>query len=93
MQIRKTDLNHKEIIDKLRQIPNLSVFSTHTIGKGFPDIVIGYKDKNYLVEIKSKKNTIKENTLTPAEMKFFLDWKGQYFIAYSFEQVLNMLNI
>ena len=41
---------------QIRQIPLASVFSTHEIGKGFPDIVVGYRGINYLFEIKDENN-------------------------------------
>ena len=90
--IRKTDNNHKRIIDNCRKIPQLSVFSTHTIGKGFPDIVIGYKGKNYLIEIKDGDKPKSQTKLTEDEIKFHDKWKGQICIVYSFDDILNILN-
>ena len=91
MVIRKTDANHKEIMEQCRQIPNLSVFSTHTIGKGFPDIVVGYKGKNYLFEIKNKKKTKSQKKLTPDEEKFHFTWNGQINIVESIFDIINLI--
>jgi hypothetical protein len=63
--IKRADSNQKEIMDMCRKIPALSVFSTHTIGKGFPDIVIGFKGINYLIEIKDGSKFI-PSTLDPS---------------------------
>lgn len=79
-------------MDRCRQIPALSIFTTHTIGKGFPDIVIGYRGKNYLIEIKDGNKTKSQTKLTPEESKFHLHWKGQVNVAYSFEDILNIIN-
>lgn len=92
MLIRKTDTNHKEIINKCRQVPALSVFSTHTLGKGFPDIVIGYKGKNYLFEIKDGNKTKSQVKLTEDESIFHRNWRGQVTIVYSFEDILQVIN-
>lgn len=89
--IRKTDSNHKRIIDNCRKIPQLSVYSTHTLGKGFPDIVIGYKGKNYLIEIKDGDKPKSQTKLTEDEIKFHDQWKGQVCIVYSFDDILNIL--
>lgn len=90
--IRKTDANQKDIMDKLRLIPHLSVFSTHIIGKGFPDIIIGYKGKNYMVEIKDGAKWKSQQKLTTDELLFHMKWKGQICTCNSFEQVWELLN-
>jgi hypothetical protein len=89
--IKRTDSNHAEIIKALRKIPNLSVFSTHEVGKGFPDIVIGYKGINYLIEIKDGNKPPSARKLTDSEVKFHNDWKGQIKIVNNLDEVLNLL--
>jgi len=89
--IRKTDSNHKEIMNQLRKIPNISVFSTHTIGKGFSDIVVGYKGLNYLIEIKDGKKSKSQKKLTEAEIKFHFDWYGQISIAENIDDILKII--
>ena len=91
--IKRTDRNHKQIIDQLRKIPGISVFSTHTIGKGFPDIVVGYKDQNYLFEIKDELKPASQKKLTLAEICFQMNWKGQYDIVENFTQILSIIKI
>ena len=91
--IRKTDANHKMIIDQLRKIPGISVFSTHTIGKGFPDIVVGYKQKNYLFEIKDGAKVKSAQKLTEDEIKFHTKWTGQISIITTFEEALNYMDV
>lgn len=89
--IKRTDANHKHIIDQLRKIPNLSVFSTHTIGKGFPDIVVGFNNKNYLIEIKDGDKFKSQKKLTAAEVKFHFDWYGQVSICESVTDILKVI--
>lgn len=89
--IKRTDSNHAEIIKALRKIPNLSVFSTHEVGNGFPDIVIGYKGINYLIEIKDGNKPPSARKLTDAELKFHNDWRGQIKIITNLDEVLNLL--
>ena len=89
--IKRTDSNHAEIIKALRKIPNMSVFSTHEVGKGFPDIVIGYKGINYLIEIKDGNKPPSARKLTDSEVKFHNDWKGQIKIVNNLDEVLNLL--
>jgi hypothetical protein len=89
--IKRTDRNHSEIINALRKIPNLSVFSTHEVGKGFPDIVVGYKGVNYLIEIKDGNKPPSARKLTDAELQFHSNWRGQIKIVNNLDEVLNLL--
>ncbi len=91
LMIKRTDRNHAEIINALRKIPNLSVFSTHEVGKGFPDIVVGYKGINYLIEIKDGNKPPSARKLTPDEVKFHSNWRGQIKIVNNLDEVLNLL--
>jgi hypothetical protein len=50
-----------------------SIWHTHTIGRGGPDIVIGYCGINVLAEIKRDER----EPLTPAEVKFHAAWRGR----------------
>ena len=80
-RIRKVDLNQQEIVRDLRAL-GYSVRHTHTIGKGFPDIVIGRHGRNLLVEIKRK-----GEPLTADERDFFAEWRGVAFIGHDAEEV------
>ena len=91
--IRKTDNNHKEILDQCRKIPQLTAFSTHTIGKGFPDIVVGYKGLNYLFEIKDPLKPKSARKLTQHESSFFCNWKGQVNVIHTIEDIIEILQI
>lgn len=90
--IKRTDANQKDIMDKLRCIPNLSVISTHTIGKGFPDIIVGYKGKNFMIEIKDGNKPPSRRKLTSDELVFKMKWKGQIDVCNSFEDVFELIN-
>lgn len=79
-------------MEQVRQIPHISIFSTHTLGKGFPDIVVGYKGKNYLFEIKNDELRKSQTKLTPDEKKFHSDWQGQVNIIYSIHDLIKILN-
>jgi Holliday junction resolvase len=71
MRAKKTDKNHREIVDAFRKL-GCSVFDTSAIGRGFPDILVGKALKTVLVEIKSSDKA----TFTNYQKEFMLDWKG-----------------
>ena len=91
--IKKVDANQKELMTKLRLITGITVATTHTIGKGFPDIVIGYKGINYLVEIKDGTKPPSQRKLTKDEVSFHSNWTGQVQICNNFYEILKMLHI
>lgn len=84
--IARIDKNQNEIVQALRKI-GASVISTAPLGNGFCDIVVGYRGKNYLFEIKSSTKA----KLTHHEEKFKNTWSGQYSIIYSFDDALKII--
>jgi hypothetical protein len=89
--IKRTDANQKDIVEMVRKLPGASITSTHTIGKGFPDLVIGYKGINYLIELKDGNKPKSQKKLTPDEVEFHLKWNGQIAICENFEDILKIL--
>ena len=71
----RVDGNQTHIVGILRKL-GATVAHTHMIGQGFPDIVVGHKGLNYLVEIKDPRMPPSRRKLTPDEQKFFDEWCG-----------------
>lgn len=72
----KIDANQNEIVKQLRD-KNISVGILSSVGNGFPDLVIGYKGKNYLIELKDGEKCESQKRLTILEALFFKSWRGQ----------------
>jgi len=68
---KRVDLNHTEIVNKFREL-GASVFDLSAVGRGCPDIMVGYNGQTVLVEIKSGE----KKKYTEAQLKFMADWKG-----------------
>ena len=86
----KVDANQKEIVQALRKV-GASVYPTHMVGKGFPDIVVGYKGINYLLEIKDGAKPPSKQRLTPDEVGFFEMWNGTVHIVNSIDSAINIV--
>lgn len=86
----KVDDNQKEITAALRKL-GCSVQILSQIGKGCPDILIGYKGRNYLVEIKDGKKVPSARKLTPDEKDWHEAWQGQICIIESLQDISNMV--
>ena len=69
---KRVDANQPEIVAALRKC-GATVQHLHELGKGCPDIVVGFRGRNYLLEIKSS-GTAK---MTPLEAWWHDGWKGQ----------------
>jgi len=68
---KRVDLNHTEIVNKFREL-GASVFDLSAVGRGCPDIMVGYNGQTVLVEIKSGE----KKKFTEAQLKFMSEWKG-----------------
>lgn len=91
MKAKRIDSNQKEIVKAFRDL-GCSVFITSMVGKGFPDIVVGLRGKNYLVEIKDGRKCKSAQLLTASEETFMRNWKGQYYIINDLDEVTWFLN-
>ena len=85
----KKDVNQDEIVETLRGL-GYSVCITHMLGDGFPDIVVGKHDQNWLFEIKNPEYKWK---LTPKEEMFFSSWLGQVDTIESAEDALKIIGV
>ena len=83
---KRRDANHAEIRDAFRSL-GASVADTADLGSGFPDLVVGWRGYNYLVEVKTR-----TGKLTPDEVKFFDNWKGQTVIVGTVDDAHRLLD-
>ena len=86
----RTDGNQQQLVKELRDI-GCSVAVTSMLGKGFPDIVVGYRGKNYLIEIKDPDKPPSQRKLTPDEVKFQESWRGQYAVIHNLDEFMGLL--
>jgi len=93
MRPRKTDKNQASIVRALNQIPGVSVADTHSLGKGFPDICIGHKGRNFLIELKNPSQPRSAQQLTDAENRFHRAWQGRILTVTTLDEILKTLDI
>lgn len=68
---KKADRNQPAIVALMKEV-GATVQHTHHLGQGFPDLVVGYQGRTYLVEIKTE-----DGDLTPREAEWHEWWKGE----------------
>ena len=71
----KIDCNQKEIVDALRKI-GASVQSLASVGFGCPDLLIGFRNETFLIEVKKPSKTPSERFLNEAQVKWHTTWRG-----------------
>jgi hypothetical protein len=87
----RVDSNQSEIVDDLRRIPGCTVAILSAVGGGLPDILIGYRGANFLVEIKDPSKPKADQELTDDQKKFHAEWKGQVLKAFSFMDIVKFM--
>jgi hypothetical protein len=88
---KRTDSNQKEIVSTLRKCC-ADVLVLSDVGKGCPDLLMGYRGKNILIEVKDGKKPPSKRVLTPDEQKFHDVWRGQVCIVKSVDEALELLS-
>jgi len=85
MTARRTDSNQAEIVAALRHV-GASVQDLHEVGKGCPDILVGYRGRNYLIEIKAP-----GGRLNKREREWHDRWDGLVFTVWTIEGALDII--
>lgn len=76
----KVDDNQAEIVAAFRRM-GCSVAITSAVGDGFPDLVVGYRRHNLLVEVKDGSKPPSKQRLTDDQMKFHGNWRGPVYVV------------
>lgn len=92
MRARKIDDNQTLIVKQLRRC-GVSVAVTSMVGKGFPDLIVGVRGKNYLIELKDGSKIPSKKKLTPDEKEFHDAWRGQVNKAESFDEIATIIGL
>lgn len=71
----KVDANHEEIVNALRS-HGATVQSLAAIGKGCPDLLVGYKGHTLLIEVKDGSKPPSGRRLTEDQQKWMCQWTG-----------------
>lgn len=83
----RVDANQKAIVDDLR-LMGASVEHLHRVGGGCPDILVGYNDHNYLMEIK-----VDGGKLNGKQEQWHNRWKGQKAVVRNINEALQVLGV
>lgn len=86
----KIDTNQPAIVRALRQV-GASVQILSAVGRGCPDIAVGFRGCNYLLELKDGDKVPSKRKLTPDEIEWHDAWHGQVAIVESIDDALRAI--
>lgn len=86
----RVDGNQVEIVTLFRSM-GCSVQHLHVVGKGCPDILVGHKGLNLLIEIKDGALPSSAQRLTKGELDWHNAWQGQVCIIKNKTDVIDLI--
>lgn len=92
MIAKRVDDNQAKLVKQIRRL-GITVVHLHTIGKGCPDLLLGYRNKNFLIELKDSLKTPSQKKLTHDEQEFFDTWKGQVSKCETIDDILKVIGL
>lgn len=79
----RTDANQSDVVTALRYY-GATVQPTSMVGDGVPDLLVGVGGRTFLIEVKDGSKPSAARKLTPAQEKWFSEWRGEpVFVAES----------
>lgn len=89
----RVDDNHNDIKDALLSVPGVTVADTAGAGNGFPDMVVGFRGANYLIEVKDGSKIPSKQKLTPLQVGFHAIWQGQVAVVTNEAEALAVIGV
>jgi len=73
----KIDANQEAVVSALRAA-GASVQSLAAVGDGVPDLLVGFQEQTYLIEVKDGQKPPSKRKLTEDQVKWHENWKGGF---------------
>lgn len=85
----KIDRNQPEIVEIFERY-GFSVQRAQAMGSGFPDLILGYGGRNYLVEVKDWQKKPSERKLNDLQREWHAAWKGQVCVVEAIDDAIKL---
>lgn len=82
---KRTDHNQSEIVQALRAA-GATVESLHEVGRGVPDLMVGFRGDTFLFEVKGPRGR-----LNALQVAWHGQWAGQVCVVRSAEEALRVV--
>jgi len=89
----KVDANQEQIVEALRAA-GATVQTLAAVGKGVPDLLVGFQNQTLLLEVKDGRKPPSERRLTEDQLKWHGAWRGgPLAVVTDVESALRMLRM
>jgi len=88
----KIDANQPEIVAAFRSV-GASVELLHAVGKGCPDLAVGFRGRNWFVEVKDGSLPPSARKLTPAQEDWHANWNGEVHVVKSVDEAMSLIGV
>jgi len=89
----KKDANHHEVVEAMQKA-GASVIDMSHVGRGFPDLIVGFQSQTILMEIKNPKTAYGRKGLNKNQLKWKEQWiGGAYCVVDGPEAALRMIGV
>lgn len=92
MRAAKVDANQAEIVAALRKV-GATVEPLHRVGGGCPDLAVGFRGANYLIEVKDGGKAPSARKLNPAQIEWHGSWRGAVAVASNVDDALAIIGV
>jgi hypothetical protein len=86
----RVDANQREIVAALRKC-GASVQSLSEVGRGCPDLLVGWRGFNLLLEVKDGNKPPSARRLTDDQRVWHMAWRGQVVVIKSVDEACALL--
>ena len=86
----RVDANQAAIVKALRQV-GATVQSLADVGGGVPDLLVGYRYRNFLLEVKDGNKPPSRQKLRETQKRWHALWKGDVSVVTTANEALEVL--
>jgi len=86
----RVDTNQQSVILEAKKL-GATVQPLHMVGQGCPDLIIGFRGHNLLVEIKDGTKPPSARKLTPQQKDWHQNWRGNVYVITHWMEVINLI--
>ena len=88
----KIDTNQTAIVAALRKA-GASVQPLHQVGAGCPDLLVGIRGANWLLEVKDGAKPPSKRALTPDQIEWHEAWRGQVVVVKNVREAFSAVGL
>jgi hypothetical protein len=90
MRVSRVDANQPSIVAALTAA-GATVQYLHTLGQGCPDLLVGYRGNNYVLEVKDGDKPPSRRRLTKDEDRWHAWWRGRVDVVENEREALEVI--